>query len=530
MSMIVNALSYVHPDHEPLFDTLHFSLEEREKAALVGNNGSGKSTLLQLIAGRLNASNGDIILSEKPYYVPQQLGQYDGNTVAELLGIDRKLKALHAILEGNVEDENFTEIGDDWDLEERIQEALAHWNVAYLHLFQKVKNLSGGEKTKVFLAGASLVNPEIILLDEPTNHLDFQSRELLYDFVRHSNSTMLVVSHDRTLLNLLDLTLELSTNGIEVYGGNYAFYEEQKEAKVNALQSKLEENEKTLRQTQQKAREVAEQRNKKEARGKAHGQKLALPKILANRRKGQAEESTAKLKEVHQEKMNDLSNHLRNIRTQIQQYQILKIDLGSPDLHRGKLLIDVKDLNFSYEGLKLWQMPLTFQIRSGERLRIAGNNGSGKTTLLKLLMGDLVASEGVINKADFQFMYLDQEYSMMANELTIIQQMEKYNSRHLPEHDLKMLLHQHQFPKEMWERQCEGLSGGEKMKLSLCCLSVHTDATDLLILDEPTNNLDVQSQKVLTESLKSFKGAMLIISHDPYFVNEMQMDSTISLQ
>ncbi|PKK37064.1 ABC transporter ATP-binding protein [Siphonobacter sp. SORGH_AS_0500] len=529
MSMIVNALSYIHPDYQPLFHNLHFSLQTGEKAALVGNNGSGKSTLLQTIAGYLKASAGESIFLEKPYYVPQQLGQYDAYTVAELLGIDQKLKALYAILAGNVEAENFTELGDDWEIEERVQEAMAYWQIEYLALSEKVKNLSGGEKTKVFLAGASLASPKVMLLDEPTNHLDSQSRELLYEFVNQSKSTMLVVSHDRTLLNLLDQTLELSANGIEVYGGNYAFYEAQKEGKLNALQSKLEENEKTLKQTQQKAREVAEQRNKKEARGKAHGQKLALPKILANRRKSQAEQSTAKLKEVHQEKMNELTDHLRTIRTQIQHYQTLRIDLGSSDLHPGKLLIEAKSINFSYQDQMLWQKPLTIQIRSGERIRISGNNGSGKTTLLKLLMGDLVPGEGEIFKVDSKFLYLDQEYAMIDNGLTIIEQIEKYNSRHVPEHELKMLLHQHQFPKEAWDRKCEGLSGGEKMKLSLCCLSVSTDATDLLILDEPTNNLDVQSQKVLTESLKSFKGAMLIISHDLFFINEMQIDSTISL-
>lgn len=529
MSMVVNGLSYRHPDHELLFHALHFSLLTGEKAALVGTNGSGKSTLLQIISGRLQASEGDVSFAEKPYYVPQQLGQYDEHTVAELLGVDQKLKALHAILDGQVDVENFNILGEDWDIEERIQEAMVFWKMEHLSFSQKVKNLSGGEKTKISLAGASLFNPEIILLDEPTNHLDSRSRELLYEFVHQSQATMLVVSHDRTLLNLLDQTLELTRGGMEVYGGNYAFYEEQKGVKLQSLQAKLEENEKSLKQTRQKAREVAEQQNKKAARGKAHGQKLALPAILANRRKGQAEQSTAKLKEVHEEKMNGLSEHLQSIRTQIQQYQTLKIDLGRSDLHLGKVLLEVQNVNFSYEGQSLWSTPLSFQIRSGEKVRIAGNNGSGKTTLLRLLMGNLIPSEGMITRADFQFLYLDQDYSLINPERTILQQIEAHNSRLLPEHELKMLLHQHQFPKEVWDQKCAGLSGGEKMKLSLCCLSVQTQSTDLLILDEPTNNLDVQSQKVLTESLKSFSGTLLLISHDQYFMDEMKIDYTILL-
>lgn len=197
--------------------------------------------------------------------------------------MEEKLRALHAILNGDVSEENLNQLNDDWDMEEKIQAAFSFWNIQHLSLSQAMKSLSGGEKTKVFLSGISINSPEIILLDEPSNHLDSESRTILYDFIRKSKSTILVVSHDRTLLNLLDTTLELTENSIAVYSGNYDFYKKQKEEKLFALQSQLEEKEKMLKQTQQKARELAEQRQRNELRGKKQQKKEGTPKIMINK-------------------------------------------------------------------------------------------------------------------------------------------------------------------------------------------------------------------------------------------------------
>ena len=528
MSIVVNALSYIHPDREMLFQTINLALSTGEKAALVGNNGAGKSTLLQVIAGRLLPSKGEIILSEKPYYVPQHLGQYDELSIAQVLGVDQKLNALHAILEGDVSVNYFADLDDDWEIEERVQMALSYWHLQHLDLLQPLKLFSGGEKTKVFLAGILVHTPGIILLDEPSNHLDSESRELLYSFIRKQKGTVLVVSHDRTLLNQLDVTIELSKTGIEVFGGNYDFYKEQKEGKLTALKSQLDENEKTLKQVQQKAREVAEQRQKQESRGRTQGQKQSLPRIIAGGRKSQAEQSTAKLKDVQNEKINDLAENRKQIRTQIQDYQVLKIDLRKSELHSGKILIDAKAINFGYNDHNLWSIPLTFQIRSGDRIRIEGNNGSGKTTLLNLMTGRFEPSVGDLYRADFQSTRIDQEYSILNHQLSVFEQIQRFNTRHLLEHELKTLLHQYQFPREMWDRNSVGLSGGEKMKLTLCCLAVGTNTPDLLVLDEPTNNLDVQSQEVLTNAVKDFTGSVLVISHDQHFIDEIKIDSTIS--
>ncbi|WP_461095194.1 ABC-F family ATP-binding cassette domain-containing protein [Spirosoma gilvum] len=529
MSIVVNALSYIYPDHEILFQHLHLSVDTGEKAALVGHNGSGKSTLLQLIAGKRMPSEGEISLSEKLYYVPQHLGQYDDYTVAQILEIETKLHALHAILKGDVSTDTFAQLNDEWDIEERVQAALSYWHLEQVDLNEPMKRLSGGEKTKVFLAGILIHEPGIILLDEPSNHLDMQSRELLYAFIRKSKATMLVVSHDRALLNLLDTTLELSKSGIEVFGGNYDFYREQKDGKLNALQVQLDENAKTLKQAQQKARDVAEQRQKQEARGKAQGKTQSLPRIIAGGRKSQAEQSTAKLKDVQHEKISDLSDNLKQIRSQIQDYQVLKINLQPSGLHRGKMLIEAKDINFSYGSQMLWPSPLSFQIRSGDRIRISGNNGSGKTTLINLITGVLQPSVGSLYRGEFQYVFIDQEYSAINRQLSVYEQLQQHNSRNLLESELKMMLFRFQFPHEAWDRKCDELSGGEKMKLTLCCLIVCNNAPDLLILDEPTNNLDIQSLDVLTSAVKDFAGSVVVISHDQYFIDAINIDSTIAL-
>lgn len=429
MSIITNSLSYIHPDKTALFSDISFSVPKGRKAALVGNNGSGKSTLLKIIAGELQQSDGEVVLSEKPYYIPQHTGQYDGCTIAEALGVDRKISALQAIIKGNTSSENFTALDDDWDIEERIKTAFGFWGVGHLKPDQPMRNLSGGEKTKVFLSGIQIYEPQIILLDEPTNHLDAGSRIVLYDFIKSSKHTILCVSHDRTLLNLFDTTLELSNDSITVFGGNYEFYRQEKELQLNALQRQLEDKEKTIKQTVKRSREIAERRQKQESRGKAGTQKKALPRIVANSLGDQAERSSAKIKDVQDDKIKGLSESAAEIKAQIQRQSILRVELKTSSLHRGKVLADAKMINFSYGERRLWDEPLTFLIRSGERICIEGANGSGKTTLVKILTGSLSPDEGDIFIADFQSLYIDQDYSMIDNSLSLVEQVQRFNYR-----------------------------------------------------------------------------------------------------
>ena len=201
--LILQNLSYLHPNKDLLFDNINLTVNRHEKIALIGNNGSGKSTLLKLIAGELEASGGRLTLDETPYYVPQIFGQYNHLTIAQALGIENKLKALKEILAGNGTEAAYTMLDNDWTIEKRTNDALEYWQLTHLDLLQKLETLSGGQKTKVFLAGISIHQPELVLLDEPSNHLDDAGRQLLYHYIKSTQSTLVLVSHDRTLLNLI---------------------------------------------------------------------------------------------------------------------------------------------------------------------------------------------------------------------------------------------------------------------------------------------------------------------------------------
>lgn len=529
MCISVQQLSYIHADKEPLFQHISLTVNRGEQLSLVGNNGSGKSTLLRIIEGGLKPVSGEVVCSSKPYYVPQHFGQYDRLTVRQALQVEPKINALHAILEGDASAANFTLLDDDWHIEERSLAALSFWGLGHIRMDQLMCTISGGEKTKVFLSSLQIHSPEIILMDEPTNHLDTASRDKLYRFIESSRATMLIVSHDRTLLNLLPYTCELDRSTITWYGGNYEFYKEQKEQALTALQNQLHEKEKELRLAKKIAREMQEKKNKSSVRGEKAAVKKGIPRIVMGTFKDQAEKSTVKLKGVHDEKMASISVSISDIQTSLPDMRQMKTDFNSPDLHTGKILVTAKELNFRYGESRLWKEPLSLEIKSGDRIQFKGNNGAGKTTLLKLIVGELEPTQGVISRADFKCVYIDQEYSIVQPHLTVFEQLEQFNLLSKPEHELKMILSRFLFPADAWDKNCSKLSGGEKMRLAICCLMVSNSTPDLFILDEPTNNLDIQSVNIVTAAIKDYNGTVLLISHDLYFVKEVKINRVVEL-
>ncbi|MDF9830738.1 ABC-F family ATP-binding cassette domain-containing protein [Parabacteroides sp. PF5-6] len=529
MSLAIQQISYIHPDNETLFRDIHLIVNKGEKVALLGPNGCGKSTLLQIIRKEILPTEGEIISSSAPYYVPQHFGQYDTLSVAQALRIDRKLKALYAILAGDAAAEYFDQLDDDWSIEERSRAALSGWGLEHIAFDQPFASLSGGEKTKVFLAGLQIHTPEIILMDEPSNHLDAQSRQKLYQFISSSPATILVVSHDITLLNQLSFMVELGKEGITAYGGNYDFYKAQKQLQLEALQSSLEEKEKELRLAKKIARETAERKQKHEVRGKKQKEKSGVGKMAMDTLQDKAEKSASKLKDVHEEKNGQLQKGIEELRKALPDNRAMKVDFNASALHTGKILIKAEAIQFGYSEIPLFINPLSFTIRSGDRWVIKGNNGSGKTTLIKLITGQLSPTGGEIERADFTYLYIDQEYSLVRNELTVYEQAEQYNSRHFAEHEVKMLLSRYLFPYGSWDKPCAKLSGGEKMRLAFCCLMIGNQKPDMIILDEPTNNLDVQSIEVITAVIKEYKGTVVAVSHDGWFVGEIGVREVLEL-
>jgi len=543
MSISIQQISYIHPDKEVLFSDLNFAISKGQKLGLVGNNGCGKSTLLQIIAGQLSPSSGVIVRPDDLYYIPQHFGQYDSLTIAQALQIERKQQALHAILAGDVSNENFTILNDDWNIEERSIAALDLWGLGQFTLSYPMNLLSGGEKTRVFLAGMDIHHPSVVLMDEPTNHLDSSGRQRLYDWVEKYRSTLLVVSHDRTLLNLLPEICELEKHQINYYGGNYEFYKEQKTLMQEALQQRIEEKEKALRIARKVARETAERRDKQNVRGEKSNIRKGVPRIVLNALQGKSEKSTSKLTGVHQEKAEKLTNERNQLRGSLSPTAALKTDFNSSSLHTGKILVTAKEINFSYHSnsinndiqensiskQQLWQAPVSFQLKSGDRLRIEGANGSGKTTLLKLITGQLQPQEGTLTRTDFSYVYLNQEYSIIDDRNSILEQAYAFNSRNLPEHEIKIILNRYLFPASEWDKSCRKLSGGEKMRLAFCCLMISNNTPDMFILDEPTNNLDIQSIEIITATIKNYAGTVIAISHDNYFIQEIGVEQCILL-
>lgn len=527
--IVVKQISYIHPDRESLFQNISFTVEAGEKVSLVGNNGTGKSTLLKIMAGQLEPSDGEVICDAIPYYIPQHLGQYNHLTVAGALRVKEKIDALHAIQRGEADEAFFSVLDDDWQVEERCRAALDSWELKHVELTSSMELLSGGEKTRIFLAGLDIHLPSVILLDEPTNHLDRWSREKLYDLICRGSATVLVVSHDRILLNLLSRTMELGRNGITVYGGNYDFYKEQKEVRVQALQERIGDKQKELRLAKKIAREATERQQKREARGEKQSLRKGIPRIMMNTLKNRAESCSSKLEDVYAEKIGSIATSLSEIRAALPDQGRMKVNFNPSVLHEGKILITACDVNFGYTEGMLWRRPLDFKIKSGERIALCGQNGSGKTTLLRLLLGRLEPTEGVLTRADFKYVYLDQEYSMLRADLTVYAQAEHYNVNNLPEHELKMRLNRFLFSSQAWDKPCERLSGGERMRLIFCCLMISNNTPDVFVLDEPTNNLDIQNIEIMTSTIRDYRGTVIVVSHDQRFMKEIGVERCIDL-
>jgi ATPase subunit of ABC transporter with duplicated ATPase domains len=527
--LVIQNLTYIHPDKELLFKNINLTINRRDKIALIGNNGTGKSTLLKIIAGIFKPAEGHVYTDDSLYYVPQIFGQYNHLTVAQALQIDDKLQALKEIIDGNFTETGIATLNDDWTIEERSIEALKHWQLEDLKWSQKIETLSGGQKTGIFLAGISIHQPKLVLLDEPSNHLDAAARQRLYDFIQFTSCALLVVSHDRKLLNLLDSVCELSKHGIRIYGGNYDFYEEQKMVENMALQQNLKHKEKELQKAKEKERETLERQQKLNVRGKKQQKKEGMPKAMMNKMKNDAEKSTSRLKDTHAEKINELSQTLSELKKELPDIDKIKLDFDNSTLHKGKILVCANNINFGYGNKPLWNETLNFQIASGERIVLKGLNGSGKTTLIKIILGEIEPLSGKIYRNIRQSVYLNQDYSLINNKFTVYRQVQKFCLSTLQEHEIKICLNRFLFTKKDWEKSCEILSGGEKMRLILCCLTLNKHSPDIIVLDEPTNNLDIQNIEILVNAVNDYQGALIAVSHDEYFLKKVNAEREICL-
>jgi ATPase subunit of ABC transporter with duplicated ATPase domains len=330
-------------------------------------------------------------------------------------------------------------------------------------------------------------------------------------------------------LNLLDTVCELNDRGITIYGGNYDFYATQKQVEGNALQHDVQSREKALRKAKEKERETLERQQKLDARGKRKQEKAGVARIMMNTLRNSAEQSTSKIRNAHAEKIDGIAQELQTLRSELPGIDTMKFGFDNSALHQGKILFTATHVNHGYSNQLLWKHNLDIVITSGERIVIKGLNGSGKTTLLHIILGKLEPNAGKVYRNINNCVYIDQDYSLIDNQYTVYEQARQYNHAGLQEHEIKIRLTRFLFTKEDWDKPCMALSGGERMRLILCCLTIGHRSPEMIVLDEPTNNLDIQNIKMLTAAINEYQGTLIVVSHDEHFIAQVQVTRTIDL-
>jgi len=524
MSIIAKNISFVFPNGKSLFTELNFSLGN-QKTGLVGPNGIGKSTLFDLITGVRSVSSGQLISNGSLFRMPQNFQPFLEFSVAEVLGIEEKLTVLKRILNGSGTEQDFLILDDDWQLEERIQSVLSKAKLTYLSLDRSFKSLSGGEMSRLLFARILLQNPDFVLLDEPTNHLDVTARQLFYEMIDGYQKGMLIISHDRKLLRKMNQTMELSSTGLSFYGGDFDFYMEKKSQEELAKEQSLLAAQNTLQKKLTAQRKKMESQDKRVHQGQKAGIKSNIGKAQINYFKNKSEGTNAKLKNRHAQEAQNSEAQISNIKERIKSNQKITIDLAASTVPKGKIILSVKGVNYAFEdNQNLWKKPIDFDIIGPQRWHLSGSNGSGKSTLLKLILGRFPLQKGQVFLGTKKTALLNQDLSIIKNELSVLENIQLFNSNNILEGDLRIRLARFLFFKEAVFKKAGVLSGGEKMRLALACLLATDNAPELLILDEPTNNLDLNSLNEMVAALRDFKGALLVVSHDIDFLAEIGVE------
>nr|WP_314177516.1 ATP-binding cassette domain-containing protein [Streptomyces sp. DSM 40971] len=514
-SVTCSGLSFHWPDGTAVFDRLSLTIG-RGRTGLVGANGSGKSTLLHLLSGRLRPSGGSVSVGGGLALLPQNITLDTSLRVDEALGIAERRRALRAIEAGDVGEEHFETVGDDWDVEERALVTLGSLGLADVGLDRTVGELSGGETVLLRLAALLLERPGVLLLDEPTNNLDLFARRRLYEAVDSWRSGVLVVvSHDRELLERVDRIAELRSGAVSWYGGGWSAYEEalatQQEAAgrmLRAAEADVRRQKRELEETQIKL--ARRQRNSR----KMDAQRRA-PKIVAGERKRSAQESAGKLRGLHEDRLDEARERREEAAEAVREDAEIRVDLPRTAVPAGRTVLRVRELRPRYGRLR----EAGLDVRGPERIALVGRNGAGKTTLLRTLAGQLEPRSGEA-EVSVPLRFLPQRLDVLDEELSVAANVAR-TAPGASDNHIRAQLARFLFKGARAAQPAGTLSGGERLRATLAAMLLAEPAPQLLMLDEPTNNLDVPGVRQLTSALASYEGALLIAAHDLRFLESV---------